>query len=106
MTIKSWLGQSTTGTGIAAILASLGAVASGALTWQQALPLAIGGLAGVIWPENTGLNTQASAIASSIENLMSSGPNVPPLHSTTAIPAADVPTDLSSPVASAMNTAS
>lgn len=99
MTIKSWLGQSTTGTGIAAILASLGAVASGALTWQQALPLAIGGLAGVIWPENTGLNAQASAIASGIENLISAGLNVPPLQSTTASPAS-APSGLSSQAAS------
>lgn len=105
MTIKSWLGQSTTGTGIAAILASLGGIASSALTWQQALPLAIGGLAGVIWPENTGLNAQASAIASSIENLMSAGPNAPSLQSTTATPA-DAPTGLSSQAASVTNTAS
>lgn len=87
MTIKSWLGQSTTGTGIAAILASLGAVASGTLTWQQALPLAIGGLAGVIWPESTGINAQASAIASSIENLISVTQNASSSQRTTATPA-------------------
>lgn len=104
MTIKSWLGQSTTGTGIAAILASLGAVASGALTWQQALPLAIGGLAGIIWPENTGLNAQASAIASSIETLISAGAKVPPLQSTAAIPSGR-PAGSSSPVVSGTNAA-
>lgn len=87
MTIKSWLGQSTTGTGIATILASLGAVASGTLSWQQALPLAIGGLAGVIWPESTGLNAQASAVAGDIEKLISAGQKVASAQSTTTSPA-------------------
>jgi len=64
MTFKTWLGQSTTGTGIAAILASLGAVAGGSMTWQQALPLAIGGLAGVIWPEQSGHSKPLESTAS------------------------------------------
>ena len=70
MTMRVWLGQSTTGTGIAAVLAALAAVVSGAATWQQVVPLLVGGLAGVIWPENTALKTTAEDTSSSISRLV------------------------------------
>ena len=68
--MRVWLGQSTTGTGIAAVLAALAAVASGAATWQQVVPLLVGGLAGVIWPENTALKTTAEERPLSIARLV------------------------------------
>ncbi len=59
MNIRNWLGQVTTGTGFATVLAAIGAMASGALDWRQAVPVLVGGVAGVIWPENRALNAAA-----------------------------------------------
>lgn len=69
MTIKTWFGQSTTGVGIATLLASLGAILSGGITLEQAVPLVIGGLAGVIWPENAQLSITAEQAAKNIEHI-------------------------------------
>jgi uncharacterized membrane protein YfcA len=63
MNLKNWLGQSTTGAGIATLLGALAAIASGSITWQQALPIAIGGVIGVIWPESTTPKIQAQQAA-------------------------------------------
>lgn len=59
MNISSWLGQATTGTGFATMLAAFGALATGALSWHQAVPVLVGGIAGLIWPEKPALKAAA-----------------------------------------------
>lgn len=71
MKIKNWLGQATTGTGFATILAGLGAIAGGALDWRQAAPVLAGGFAGVIWPENRALNAAVQQVAGDVGAVLS-----------------------------------
>jgi hypothetical protein len=66
MDIKGWLGQSTTGAGFAALLGVAGAVASGQMTWQQAVPVAVGALVALVWPEDTGVAKGANTLASDL----------------------------------------
>ncbi len=66
MNIKTWLGQATTGAGFATTLAGFGAMVSGALSWQQAVPLLVAGVSGVIWPENTKLQAATRQAAADI----------------------------------------
>lgn len=70
MTARKWLAQSTTGTGLSALFAYLAAVASGSMTWMQALPLLVGGLVGLAWPEDVGLKSAAQETTVSIERLV------------------------------------
>ena len=70
MTARKWLGQSTTGTGLSALFAYLVAVASGSMTWVQAMPLLVGGLVGLVWPEDAGLKSAAQETTISIERLV------------------------------------
>ena len=70
MNLNSWLGQSTTGAGFATLLATAGSVAAGSLSWQSAVPLLVGGLVGLIWPENSGLQSAAGSTAATLENLI------------------------------------
>lgn len=70
MTARNWLVQSTTGTGLSALFAYLAAVASGSMTWMQAMPLLVGGLVGLAWPENAGLKSAAQETTISIERLV------------------------------------
>lgn len=70
MTARKWLAQSTTGTGLSALFAYLAAVASGSMTWVQAMPLLVGGLVGLAWPEDAGLKSAAEETTLSIERLV------------------------------------
>lgn len=83
MKIGNWLGQATTGAGFATILAVASSWASGSLSWQQALPLLVGGLAGIIWPENPKLAVATEKTASDISAVLAAyratGPSVPPV---------------------------
>ena len=63
---KSWIGQSTTGLGVAALLTTLSAVAAGQVTWQQAIPGLVAGIVGLIWPENKGAQAGASSLAADL----------------------------------------
>ena len=63
---KAWLGQATTGAGFAAILGTLGAVASGQMTWQQAAPLLAAAAIGLMWPENTAAKQGASNLVADL----------------------------------------
>lgn len=65
-----WIGQATTGTGFATLLAALSGITAGSLTWQQALPLVFGGLAGLIWPERPELRQQAAKAAQDLSALV------------------------------------
>lgn len=70
MTARKWLAQSTTGTGLSALFAYLAAVASGSMIWVQAMPLLVGGLVGLAWPEDAGLKSAAQETTISIERLV------------------------------------
>lgn len=70
MTARKWLAQSTTGTGLSAIFAYLAAVASGSMTWMQAIPLFVGGLVALAWPENAGLKSAAQETTIGIEQMV------------------------------------
>jgi hypothetical protein len=48
------------------MLAAIGGLASGALGWQQATPIIIGGLVGMIWPENRDLTAAAQKTAGDV----------------------------------------
>ena len=63
---KAWLGQSTTGTGFAALLGVLAAVAGGQMTWAHAAPVLVGGLLALIWPENKPVQQGASSLAADL----------------------------------------
>lgn len=59
--LKAWYSQVTTGGGAMAIAGALLAVISHQMTWEQAAPLVVGGLVGLIWPENKKLVSAAEA---------------------------------------------
>jgi hypothetical protein len=70
MKMRRWLGQSTTGAGVATLLATMGSLAAGSLSWDHAIPLLAAGIVGLIWPENSALQGAAGDTAASIENLI------------------------------------
>lgn len=63
MTMRSWLGQVTTGHGAMVLAPTLLAVAGGQMTWQQATPLLAVGAVGLLWPENVAAQTAAKDVA-------------------------------------------
>jgi hypothetical protein len=70
MKLKRWLGQSTTGAGVAVLLAIIASFAVGNLTWDHALPLLAAAIVGLIWPENSALQAAAGNTAASVESLL------------------------------------
>jgi hypothetical protein len=70
MKLKRWLGQSTTGAGVAVLLATIASLAAGSVTWDHALPLLAAAIVGLIWPENSALQTAAGNTAASVESLI------------------------------------
>jgi hypothetical protein len=68
--MKRWLGQSTTGTGAATLLATISSLAAGSLSLDHALPLLAAGIVGLIWPENCALQKATGNAAASIEDLL------------------------------------
>ena|GEM_PF-1318094 len=67
---KSWIGQVTTGHGAMVIVPTLLAVLSGTMSWQIAFPLLVAGTVGLIWPENTVLQSAAQTAASDLEKIV------------------------------------
>ena len=65
--IKGWLGQSTTGQGFAGALTIVAAAMSGQMPWSAAIPALAGALVLIIWPQNRGLSTVASTLATDTE---------------------------------------
>ena len=63
MNLKQFFGQPTTIAGLATIAGTAEAVLSGHLTWQAAIPLAVGALVGIAVPDNTALAKDAEALA-------------------------------------------
>lgn len=77
MKFSDWFGQATTGAGFATLLGAASSVASGTVTWQHALPLIVGGVVGLVWPENTSLQSAVGGAASSVESILSAIQNAP-----------------------------
>ncbi len=71
MKFSEWFGQATTGAGFATLLGAASSIASGTVSWQHALPLIVGGVVGLVWPENTSLQTAVGGAASSVESILS-----------------------------------
>lgn len=68
--MKRWLGQSTTGAGVATLLATMGSLIAGTLSWDHALPLLAAAIVGLIWPENAAFQAAAGDTAASVETLI------------------------------------
>jgi hypothetical protein len=68
--LKSWLGEVTTGHGVAVLASTLLAVLSGTTTWAAAAPFLLAGLIGLVWPENTALQTAAQAAATDVTGMV------------------------------------
>ena len=63
MNVTKFFGQPTTIAGLAALAGTAEAMLTGHLTWQAAVPLAIGALVGIAIPDNTALAQDAEALA-------------------------------------------
>ncbi len=63
MHLNKFLGQPTTIAGLATLCGTGEAILTGHLTWQAAIPLAIGALVGIAIPDNTALAQDAEALA-------------------------------------------
>ena len=61
--LKSWLGEITTGHGVMIIAGTLLSVLTGSVTWAGAAPLLAAGVVGLVWPENSALQTAAQQVA-------------------------------------------
>lgn len=68
--VNSWLGQVTTGHGAMILGPTLLAAASGTITWSTAVPLLAAGVVGLLWPENTALQTATRTVATDVEALI------------------------------------
>jgi hypothetical protein len=61
----------TTGHGIALVASTLLALLSGTTTWTSAAPFLLAGVIGIVWPENTALETSAQSAASDVAGMVS-----------------------------------
>lgn len=66
MHLNKFLGQPTTIAGLATLCGTGEAILTGHLTWQAAIPLAIGALVGIAIPDNTALAQDAETLASAV----------------------------------------
>jgi hypothetical protein len=69
-TIRSWLGQVTTGIGTLIAVPVVMALLTSQITAQQAIPGIVAAVIGLIWPENKSLAASAQTFASSAEVLI------------------------------------
>jgi hypothetical protein len=83
--LKTWFGEVTTGHGIMILSGTLLSVLSGGMSWAGAAPLLVAGLIGLIWPENTALQTAGQAVATDVAGIVAAYNNksaIPPSPST------------------------
>ena len=93
MNWKIELGQVTTGHGAALLGPTLLAVATGTMTWMQALPLLAGGVILVLWPENATLSDQVKTLVTDAMKIYGTvaTPPAPPATPVTGAPTAGQP---------------
>jgi hypothetical protein len=65
---STWLGEVTTGHGVMIVGGTLLSVLTGSVSWLGAAPLLAAGFVGLIWPENTALQTAAQQAATDAES--------------------------------------
>jgi hypothetical protein len=68
--LTAWSGQVTTGHGFMIIAGTLLSVFTGSVTWTTAAPLLVAAVVGLVWPENTALQTAARATVTDVENVV------------------------------------
>ena len=68
--LTAWSGQVTTGHGFMIIAGTLFSVFTGSVTWTSAAPLLVAAVVGLVWPENTALQTAARATVTDVENVV------------------------------------
>ena len=68
-TLKTWIGQVTTGQGVMVIVPTLCAALSGAMDWAIAAPLLLAGVVGLLWPENIALKAAAQTAMTDMMNV-------------------------------------
>lgn len=64
--IKSWIGQTTTGFAAAGGLATLGAALTHQITWSQAVVPLAGAVVLALWPENKSAATDVEAVVQAL----------------------------------------
>jgi len=83
--LKTWFGEVTTGHGVMVLSGTLLSVLSGGMTWAGAAPLLLAGVIGLVWPENTALQTAGQAVATDVVGVVTAYNNkgvIPPSPST------------------------
>jgi hypothetical protein len=68
--LKSWFGQVTTGHGVMILAGAFLSVLTGATSWPVALPFLAAGAIGLIWPENTALQSAGKAVATDVASVV------------------------------------
>ncbi len=64
--LKAWFGEVTTGHGVMLLAGTILSVLAGGMTWAGAAPLLAAGAIGLIWPENTALQTAGQVVATDV----------------------------------------
>lgn len=75
--MMAWLGQVTTGHGFMILAPTVLSVLTGAMAWHTALPLVVGGVIGLAWPENTSLQANSQALAADLTGMVKDFMNRP-----------------------------
>jgi hypothetical protein len=68
--LTTWFSQVTTGHGFMILAPTLLSVLSGQMTWSTATPLLVAGAIGVVWPENTALQSAGQATAADLASVV------------------------------------
>lgn len=68
--LKSWIGQVTTGHGVMVLVPTVLAALTGTMGWNIALPLLAAGVVGLAWPENMAMQASARTVAEDVGRLM------------------------------------
>src|SRR5882762_5555618 len=68
--LKTWVAQVTTGHGFMIIAPTLLGVLSGSVSWPVAAPLLVAGAIGLVWPENTALQSASQAAAADVVKML------------------------------------
>ena len=66
MNLSTILGQSTTGNGVAVLLASTTALCTGQLSLEAAIPTMLGAICLIAWPQKTAVAAETKAIATDV----------------------------------------
>ena len=79
-TLKSWFGQVTTGHGFMILAPTMLSAMSGAISWTNAAPLLVAGAIGLVWPENTALQTASKSATADVASMIAAytGKMMPP----------------------------